>query len=318
MHPMPRLINVLLVGALMNGTSIHTYSETTAEKLGYPSDAKLLIIHADDIGMCHSANVASMDALTKGIVTSGSIMVPCPWFLEIAQFSQEHPDIDLGLHLTLTAEWRRYRWRPLAPVSTVANLLDPEGYMFRDVRSVASNASAEEIKTELRAQIEFALAHGIKPTHLDSHMGTIYARPDYVRAAIELSEEYDIPFMLFRATPQIIEMTGDRFDHELSAAMDRRDVPLLDGLYSIKDTSPDESRQFYRQVIQSLQPGVNELIIHLAVESDEIKAITNSWRQRVFDYQIFTDPKMREWIEAQGVILIGWDDLLPLWKQRKH
>ncbi len=165
------ILGLVLAGAM----SVKAQGQNTAERLGYPADARLLIIHADDTGMCHSANLASIDALKKGIVTSGSIMVPCPWFMEIADYAREHPEIDLGLHLTHTSEWKSYRWRPLALSSLVPGLIDAEGYMHSHVGSVVRSSNAKEIEAEIRAQIEFALQNGVKPTHLDSHMGTLYA-----------------------------------------------------------------------------------------------------------------------------------------------
>jgi predicted glycoside hydrolase/deacetylase ChbG (UPF0249 family) len=313
---MKRIIIISLVLVLVSWLPNMSQAETTAEKLGYPADARLLIIHADDIGMCHSANIASIEALEKGIVTSGSIMVPCPWFLEIAQYSREHPEIDLGLHLTLTAEWKKYRWRPLAKLSLVPNLLDTEGYMHHGVAAVAQKASPEEIKAEIRAQIDHALANGLKPSHLDSHMGTIYARPDYIKVAIELSEEYDIPFMMFRATPQIIEMAGDRFDKEMSEMFDRRGYPLLDGLYTLSNRPIDQFEDGYKEIIKNLPPGVHELIIHINDDSPEVQNITNSWRARVEDFTVFTSESMRQFIKDQNVHLISWKDLRKIWDKR--
>ncbi|MFB3785502.1 MAG: polysaccharide deacetylase family protein [bacterium] len=291
-------------------------AQTVAERLGYPQDARLLIVHADDIGMCHSSNVAFMEAAKGGSISAGSVMVPCPWFLEIADFAKNHPEADLGLHLTLTAEWKYYRWRPLAPALSVPGLLDPQGCMFRDVLPVAQNAKPEELETEVRAQIDYALAQGMKPTHLDSHMGTLFAKKEFLAVALKLAEEYDIPFMFFNPTPQILQMAGDRYDLKTHAELARRGWPMLDGLYSIEDTPVEESETFYQEVIRNLKSGVSEIIIHPAAESPEIEAITGSWKQRNADLRIFTDPAMKRFIEAQGVKLVGWKQLYDLWKAR--
>lgn len=313
------LLSLITCGVM--GLSPMLYAETVAEQLGYPADAKLLIIHADDAGMCHSANVATIDALEKGIVTSASIMVPCPWFPEIADYASQHPKADLGLHLTLTAEWKYYRWKPVAHESKVQGLFDPNGFMFHGVGSVARSAGVEEVKAEVKAQIERALAFGIKPTHLDSHMGTLFARFDYLKATLELAEEYNIPFMLVKPTPQILGRWGTSIfkNPEAKAMVDlflKRGVPMLDGLYSIQDTPVEEAEEYYRNIIASLKPGVSQLIIHLANDSQEIKAITNSYRQRIADYEIFTSPSMRAFIKEQNVHLIGWSDLYKIWEKR--
>ena len=159
--------------------SLAVYGQTTAQKLGYGPNDKLIIVHADDIGMSHSVNTASIEAFKHNMVTSGSIMVPCPWFPEIADYAKQHPELDLGIHLTLTSEWKYLRWRPVAPIDKVPGLLDEQGFMWKSERQTAMQATPQEIETELRAQIDRALAFGIKPTHLDTHMGTLYTRQDF-------------------------------------------------------------------------------------------------------------------------------------------
>jgi predicted glycoside hydrolase/deacetylase ChbG (UPF0249 family) len=298
--------------------SMPGFSQTIAEKLGYPADAKLLIIHADDVGMCHGVNVASLDALEKGIVTSGSIMVPCGWFLEVADYMKKHDDVDLGIHLTLTAEWKQYRWRPLTPFQKAKSLFDPQKYMFHSVEGVYGSATVEDVEAELRAQIEHTLDNGVKPTHMDSHMGTLYYNPDYLKIALKLSEEYDIPFMMFKPSDKLKEAVPGNMDWSFVDQMEERGVPLLDDLYQISGKKPDEYEEYYKDVIQNLQPGVSILIIHLANDSDEVKAITSSWERRVTDYTIFTSESMREFIKEQNVHLIGWSELLPLWNARKR
>lgn len=294
------------------------FSQTLLERLGRPADAKLLIVHGDDAGMCHAANRASILGMETGVVTSCSVMVPCPWFLEIAEYAREHPEADLGLHLTLTSEWKRYRWRPLAPVSQARGLIDPEGYMFHGVRGVYGSAKPEEVEAELRAQIEFALRHGMKPTHMDSHMGTLYYNMDYLKTALKLSEEYNIPFMLIRMTEAMIERWGGGEALETMNQLDRAGHILLDGLHSIRDVPVEESEAFYKDVIRNLTPGVHEIIIHPGDDSAEMRAITGSWRQRQEDTRVFADPAMRDFIAEQGVELIGWRELQGVWNRRNR
>lgn len=312
-----RFLLGIALGFLACGMSAK--AETVAERLGYPADAKLLIIHGDDIGMCHSANASAIDALEKGIVTCGSVMVPCPWFLEIADYSRHHPEADLGLHLTHTSEWKYYRWRPLAPLAMVKGLLDADGYMHGGVRDVYGSASVQEVEAETRAQIEFALQHGMKPTHLDSHMGTLYYNPEYLQMALRLSEEYDIPLMFFKAKEPFLqklpEASRDAFV-QLSKSMEQRGIPLLDAMPAIGKVSVEEMNDAYRQLIKDVQPGLSLVILHLADESKEYQRITGSYPKRLAEYRIFTDPAMKALIEEEGVQLIGWKDLLPLWKQR--
>lgn len=304
-----------MMTAAANG---YAQDKTLAERLGYAKDDVLLIIHADDMGMCHSSSLACIDALEKGIVTCASTMVPCPWFPEIAQYAREHPEADIGLHLTYTAEWKRYRWGPLSPRSLVPGLIDEEGYFHHGVEAVVKSSNAKEIEIETRAQIEHALRNGLKPTHLDSHMGTIYADPSFLQTVLKLSEEYDIPFMFFNPTPAMIERVGgeDKFPSALSESMAARGVPLIDSLPSIGDVPVDQYEEAYKKLIAELKPGVHLLIIHPNLESDESRAITGTHEKRNAEYEIFTNPAMKTFIEKQGVKLIGWKDLLPLWKSR--
>jgi len=140
------------------------------QRLGYPPDAKLLIIHADDLAVAHSQDMASFEALDRDAVSSASIMVPCPWLTEVADYAKAHPEADLGLHLTLTSEWNTYKWGPIAPRDQVASLLDPQGYLFSTAEEAVRHIKPEEAEREVRAQVETALKMGIRPTHLDSHM----------------------------------------------------------------------------------------------------------------------------------------------------
>ena len=164
-------ISIVLLATLSNGALVEE-----------PSAEKLLIIHADDVGMCHSVNEATILALEGGIVTSGSIMVPCPWFLEIAEYCRENPEADLGIHITLTSEWKHYRWRPVSSINKVPGLIDEEGYLWHSEEDVAKHASPAEVEIEIRAQVQRAIDFGIKPTHIDTHMGTVYETPEFFAA----------------------------------------------------------------------------------------------------------------------------------------
>lgn len=299
---------------------INAGAQTIAEKLGYPSDARLLIIHADDLGMCHSANTSGADALEKGIVTCGSVMVPCPWFLEMADYAKNHPSADLGLHLTHTSEWKYYRWRPLAALPLVKGLVDAGGYMHSDVRDVYKNSSVQEAEAEMRAQIDFALQHELKPTHLDSHMGTLYYNPEYLQMALRVSEEYDIPIMFFKVNDEFLKKLPNESQAgfaQISKSVESRGVPLLDAMPSIGDVPVEQYGDAYRELIRNLKPGLSLVILHLADESKEYERITGSYPRRLAEYKLFTDPAMKSYIEEQGVKLVGWKDLLPLWKQRE-
>lgn len=293
---------------------------TLAEQLGFRKEDRLLILHADDLGMCHAVNVASIKGLTEGVVTCGSVMVPCPWFPEIAAWARKNPDADLGLHLTLNSEWQHYRWRPVAPWDKVKGLIDEEGFMWRDVASVRQNAKAEEVEMELRAQIERALQFGMKPTHIDTHMGTCFSRPDFFEVYVRLGAEYGILPMLLAPTPRILEMAKQLgLDYQpIAVKLQQQGFVLLDNLVTggTGDTL-EERRKSYYEIIRNLPPGVNEVILHLSTDDPEIRAITGAWQYRYHEFLIFTDPQTRKFIESEGIKLIGYRQLAELWQKRR-
>ncbi len=287
-----------------------------AANLGRAPGERLLIIHADDVGMCHSVNEATMEALEKGIVTSGSIMVPCPWFLEIAEYCREHPEADLGVHLTLNSEWKHYRWRPVSSVGKVPGLIDAEGYLWHSAEDVVKHATPEEVETEIRAQVQRAIDFGIRPTHIDTHMGTVYATPEFFRSYCKVAREFDIPPMLVSPESEIAQQ---RLKSDPAMApyfeafsMLASEFPTLDELATgVESVELERRREEYKEVIRNLKPGVNQMILHLGLDRPEMHAITSSWLARYNDFRIFTDPEMKQFIEEQGVKLIGWRDLRP-------
>src|ERR1700685_1626030 len=168
-HGLALGVALCLLGGLLQPRLAVQGADTAPDK----SKRRMLIVHADDAGMCHAENMATIEAMEKGIVTSTSILVPCPWFGEFAAYARQHPDRDYGVHLTLTSEWKIYRWGPVAPRDQVKSLVDPQGYLWRDNKSVLAHARLDEVQIELKAQIERARQFGVPLSHLDTHMGTL-------------------------------------------------------------------------------------------------------------------------------------------------
>ncbi len=288
-------------------------AQSTAVKLGYGPGDKLILIHADDVGMSHTVNTATIDALKHGMVTSASIMVPCAWFPEIADYAKSNPDLDLGLHLTLTSEWKYLRWRPVSPIADVPGLVDDQGFMWRSERQTAFKATPKEVETELRAQIDRALAFGIKPTHLDTHMGTLYTRKDFFEVYVKLGKEYRLPIMVMRATPEAIaggKKDGSPITAEMMSNVEAGGLPVLDYLITgVQGKTFEERRQSYHDVLRNLKPGVTMLIVHLGLDTEELKATTGSWQQRYADFQTFTDPATKKLMAELGIRTTTWREL---------
>lgn len=293
--------------------SIHGQEKTLAEKLGYSKTDKLLIIHADDIGLAHSENVATIASMTEGIVNSTSIMMPCAWSTEAGELIQNFPNLDIGLHITLTNEWFNYKWRPISSAEKVPGLIAENGYMHFDCATVSQNARPEEVEMEMRAQIEAALKIGINPTHLDSHMGCVfYGRPEYVASYLRLGKEYGIPAMI---NPEIVE-TIIKTNPSLFAEFDVDNLAVIDQIVSATAQEYDEKgmEEYYTNLLNNLQPGITALLIHVAFDDAEMQAVTlrhpywnSPWRQA--DYDFFTSEKAKNLIEDNHIKLVTWREI---------
>src|SRR6266478_1667308 len=293
---------------LFAASGTRAQNKTVAERLGYSSDSKLLIVHADDLAVAHSVDAASFDALNKNAVTSASIMVPCAWLTEVASYAKDHPDADLGLHLTLTSEWKTYRWGPLESRDKVPSLYDLSGYLWPETAPAATNEKSQEAEREIRAQIERAIALGIHPTHLDSHMGVLFSTPELFAVYIKVAHEYKLPFLAVRipnAPAQFFSLLSDK------------DV-LTDSVVIANPTvHANEWRDFYVNAVKNLKPGLTEMIVHLGHDDAELQAVTldhpdygSAWRQR--DYEVMTGPEFKKVLQENNVILVKWKDLKKL------
>src|SRR5829696_8672165 len=297
------LVAALVVLVLL----VEARSQTSvAERFGYPRDAKLLIVHADDLGMAHSVNTATMKAFETGLVNSGSIMVPCPWLSEIAAYARANPQADLGLHLTLTSEWTSFRWGPVTPKDRVSSLLDKDGYFYLTETEAASHADPKQVELEIIAQIEGARALGIRPTHLDSHMGTLYQNKALFEVFLRVARSQKLPVRVAR--------TWFAQTDFLPSTLTPDDV-YIDRILDINAAvAPNEWAKFYSDAIKKLEPGVTEVVIHLAYDDPEMRGATfnhpnwgAAWRQRDFDF--FTSDTFRKLLQENQIKLITWREL---------
>jgi hypothetical protein len=286
---------------------ISIQGQTMAERLGYPKNAKLLIIHADDLGLSHSQNMASIDGLQESPVNSASIMVPCPWFPEIAAYAREHTSEDLGLHLTLNSEWKNYKWGPVSSMDLVPSLVNEMGYFYSHVDSLMQHGHAAEVETELRSQIEKAYAAGIDVTHLDTHMGAVVGRPDFLLAYMRLGKEYRLPVLMDK---RIYDMDNEA----IKKLLDDKTVVLDNIIMAEPSDFTGGMEAYYAKVLEGLNPGLNCLLVHLAYDDEEMKAITvdhpewgSAWRQA--DYDFITSQACMSLLQQQGIVLLTWREL---------
>lgn len=297
---------LLLLACAPAITHAQASSKTLAERLGYSRDAKLIIIHADDLGMTHSVNAASIKGLESGLITSASMMAPTPWFPEIAAYAKAHPELDFGIHLTLTSERVFYRWGPVAPRDKVPSLVDASGYFHLDW-APSQRIDPADVERELRAQIDRAMAMGVRPTHLDSHQYRLFENGrDLFQVAVRLAHDYKLPLFVVR------DWFADK--SYLRESLSPTDL-VVDHTVTIDPSVPSGKwNNFYISALTNLQPGVTVFIIHLAYDNDEMRAATRerntwgaAWRQRDFDF--FTSEQFRELIREQGIKLVTWREL---------
>jgi predicted glycoside hydrolase/deacetylase ChbG (UPF0249 family) len=308
-----RFIGIFFVLALSSSIVCAQPAKSVAERLGYPANARLLIIHADDFGMMHTVNTAIAEALEKGWVTSASIMVPCPWFPEVARWAKAHPDADLGIHLTLNADWTAERWRPISAQPKGSSLLDANGYLPLLTEEVVAHAKASDVETETHAQIDQAQAAGIHLSHLDSHMGTLFASPNLLRVYLGLEKQYKLPVMF----PKQGELNGKTVtSDEILKGMNLPPQPvLLDRVLEITPGVPQSQwLDAYKKMLAPLPPGTYQLIVHLAHNDAEIQGATADhpdwgaqWRQN--DLDLVSSPEFQQFLKDQGFVLVTWKQL---------
>jgi predicted glycoside hydrolase/deacetylase ChbG (UPF0249 family) len=300
---MKKLILLFVSIAIAYAASSQT-TKNLAELLGYPKDSKLLIIHADDMGLSHSVNTACIEAFDNKAITSGSIMMPCPWALEMSTYVKDHPGLDVGIHLTLTAEWNLYKWGGLTSSDQISSLLDKNGYFYSTVEALGQVAKGEEAAKELRVQIDRAIALGVEPTHIDTHMGSVMANPELIKVYLELSDEYHLPILFPRSylgmlPPDVAKMLDSK-------------IYLLDNLFMLEPGMiSGKWIDPYIKAVGEMKPGLNDIIVHLAVDNPEMQAITkghddygSAWRQN--DLDMVLSDEFKDLLKKNNIILITW------------
>ena len=323
-------------------------TKTFAERLGWPKGARVLILHVDDAGMSHESDEGVEMAIGKGVATSTSVMMPCAWVPEIVKYIKEHPDLDAGLHLTLTSEWDNYRWGPLAGKTAVPGLVDKQGDFYSSVMAVYFHATPEEVDKEMRAQLDRAMSMGFKPTHLDSHMGTLFAKDAYMEKYLKLGIEKQIPVMFpggddifYRSEAKAAAIADLKKQgkykegmaipdapalgkaKEIGEMLWKNGLPVLDDLHNssydwnmpdVDHKTDDEIQKWYTdhyiESIGRLSPGLTMVIMHCTLPSAHFKAICSEGNKRKGDLLAMTDPRLKEFLTKNGFILTTWREVM--------
>ena len=305
---------VMFLYMISSGATMSYGQEPTyAERLGWPAGTTAVIFHVDDAGMSHNSNLGAIRAIEDGVGTSTSIMMPCSWVPEIAAYVKDHPQVDAGLHLTHTSEWKKYRWGPVAGKSAVPGLLDTHGYLWRDVAGVVAHATADEVEAEIRGQIDKALSMGIEPTHLDSHMGTCFA-PQYIERYVKVGIEKKIPILIFGGHMQHIGAQAAPFKPLVLGIAERvwnAGLPVIDDLVTQPTSATDYEQRKAEliELLRDMKPGITEIIVHCTVQTEVFSHISGSGPTREAELRLLTDPDVKAFIKNEGIVLTTWREL---------
>ena len=297
---------------------------------------RYLIINADDFGMCRGANLAVMDLLTdkNSALTSSTIMTPSAWAPEACQFAAANPDLAIGVHLTLTSEWSKYRWAPVNSKNT-DSLRDEEGFMWHESDQVENNVDIDEVEGEIRAQVARAKTLGlVNPSHLDNHMGSLYGietgRFELLQLTLTIAGEMGLPFRMpanitdammgnsmldINVDKSMIDMVFGKIVE--FAKMNKVAIPdyLIPNEWSGPQADSYENfKEYLYDLYANIPDGITETYLHPSLETDDLKGTTGAWQRRVWEYEIMKDPKTKQHIEANGIKLINYRDLAEMRK----
>ncbi|MCY7349336.1 MAG: polysaccharide deacetylase family protein [Cytophagaceae bacterium] len=308
-------------------SSLNAFAQTYAEKLGFPAGKKVIILHVDDAGMSYDSNLGVIEAMEKGVANSTSVMMPCGWVADYFKHLKAHPNTDAGVHLTLTSEWDSYRWQPLVGKEKAPGLYDGQGSFWRSVAQVVEHATPDEVETEIRAQIARFRAFGIEPTHLDSHMGTLFA-PKFIERYVKVGIAEKIPVMMPGGHNTLISRQQQGGEALMQAVRSigqtlwNAGLPVLDDLHNEsygwnlpagEKVTDDKLRRMktakYIEALKACQPGLTMVIMHCTAPTEVFDKISNSGTTRKGDLLAMTDPDLRKFIEKEGIILTTWREV---------
>ncbi len=280
------------------------------KKLGYSETDRLVIIHVDDVGMCHASLQGFIDLWGFGTISSGAMMVPCPWFMAVAEWARQNPGVDLGVHGTVNSEWDGYRWGPVSTREQATGLMDAEGYFHKREPAAWEQADPEAVRIEVETQAERALAAGIDVTHIDTHMGTI-THPKFIAGYIQTLTRFQTPGLLPRQDVQGFMALGFSEEEATMYAgmiqqLEEQGFPMIDVIDYLSLEDPTNQVEIAKQKLGSLPAGITHFLMHPAIDTAELRAITPDWDCRVANYNAFMSQEIKDFIKNEGIQLIGY------------
>ena len=295
---------------------------TNAEKLGFAKGKKILLLHCDDAGMCEEANIAVQSYVLKGDVLSAAVMMPCPNAEEMVEWAKKHPTADIGVHLTLTSEWKKYRWTTITDPEKVPGLIDPESKMWHEVPDVVTHATPKEVETEIHAQIDKMIKMGLRPSHIDTHMGTLYGSPEFAKVFFETAVKYNIPANAIDLSDKDVadyyRAAGYPINDEMIKYLEVYQLPKLDNFTSAPDgKSYENKKENFIKLVQSLKPGLTEIIFHPSILTENLKSITGSAQQRAWEAQLFSDPDVIQFFKDNDIEITTWTEIMKRFNAKK-
>ena len=315
-------ICLMTMMVLFSVPKVLSAQNTWADKLGFPQGKKILLLHMDDAGMCPEANAAVESYIENGHLSSAAVMMPCLNAKSMIEWANSHPSADIGVHLTLTSEWKTYRWGPVSDPTKVPGLVDPDGKFYHEVPEVVMHATANEVEIEIRAQIEKAIVLGHKPTHIDTHMVTLYGSAEYVKVFLKVAEEYHIPAnVIDLSVPEVagkFKQQGYPINMDVIKNVGEYRLPKLDNFTSVPEGSTYEvKRANFFNLVNTLNPGLTEIIFHPAMLTENLKTITGTWQQRVWESRLFADPAVHQFFKNEGIVITNWKEIMDRFESKK-
>jgi predicted glycoside hydrolase/deacetylase ChbG (UPF0249 family) len=280
------------------------------KKLGFSQRDRVVIIHTDDIGMCQATVDAFAELDKAKIISSGAVMVSCPWFLAATEYAKSHPTTDLGIHLTLNSEWGTYRWRPLSTTDPKTGLIDSQGYFHRKHEEPQEFANSEAVEIELKAQIQHVVDVGFKPTHVDTHMLTLL-HPQFLEVYLKTAYQFGLPAMIPRWDQEVWHSLGFNPDAatlmaNIISEFEEQSYPMLDHFTGLKLHDHTNRMAQAKQALSNLPPGLSHFYIHPSKDTPEARAISPDWQARVADYGVFMDEEIRDFLKEESIQVIGY------------